>query len=143
MRLLIALAGIAVVATGCGGSNASSEPPPASTSAPNAGASAPASGTNDLRSAAQTYSNAYLTGRGAQAFDLLSKRCKASMGKAEFLATVHAAKQEFGIALPFKSFSAEINGMQARVTYTFAVSSINQDHEPWVNEGGSWHEDDC
>lgn len=35
-----------------------------------------------------------------------------------------------------------MRGDLARLTYTYAVSQINQSDEPWVDENG-WKNDDC
>ncbi|GAA2178852.1 hypothetical protein GCM10009785_03170 [Brooklawnia cerclae] len=96
-----------------------------------------------LRTAAQTYSDAYLTGDGDSAYSLLSARCQARIEISEFASMVDMAKSMYGSALPFTSFSADISGDMARVTYTFSVQAINQTDEPWVKEEGTWHEDDC
>lgn len=96
-----------------------------------------------LRSAAQKYSDAYLTGDAKTAYSILSTRCQDRLSKAEFAAMVDLAESMYGSALPFESFSAKISDEFARVTYTFSVKAINQTKEPWVKEGGSWREDDC
>lgn len=95
-----------------------------------------------LRRAVQAYSDAYLTGKPS-AYGMLSARCRVRMGRSHFAGMLAAAKNLYGNALPMKSFSAKISGDMARVTYTYAVSAIDQTAEPWVREGGSWHEDDC
>ena len=66
-----------------------------------------------------------------------------SSGGGYWVVTADGAVQAFGDALPFKSYDAELNGNQARVTYTYTVASINQEQEPWVLEDGAWREDDC
>jgi len=96
-----------------------------------------------LRSAVTKYSGAFLTGDSPIAYGLLSARCKKRMSAAEFSDIVAGAKDMYGSALPIKTFHAQISGDLARVTYTYDVSAINQDSEPWVREGGHWHEDDC
>lgn len=97
----------------------------------------------DIRAAAQSYSDAFLTGDSEAAFDLLSERCQERHGEAGFTAIVELAATQYGVALPFDTFAAEVNDDQARATYTFPDASINQDSEPWVMEGGEWKEDDC
>jgi len=105
--------------------------------------SAKASEADALRTSVQGYSDAYLTGQPIKAYNLLSGRCKERMSLSYFTGLVTAAKQQFGSALPFKTYDAQISGNLARVTYMYDVVSINQVHEPWVKESGSWKEDDC
>ena len=96
-----------------------------------------------LRTAVQAYSDAFLTGNGKQAYLLLSTRCQERNSLAEFTAMTAQAKALYGDPLPMKSYEAQISGDMARVTYTYAISGINQTREPWVRESGNWHEDDC
>jgi hypothetical protein len=132
-------------ASGVTTSSPTSTTAPASTSSSTKPATPTAStaGEAELKAAVQAYSDAYLTGDASGGYALLSARCQKRVSKAEFIALVGQAKQQFGEALPFKSFDAEINGPQARITYTYSVASINQDQEPWALEDGSWREDDC
>jgi len=96
-----------------------------------------------LRAAVQAYSDAFLSGNAKQAYALLSTRCQERSTLAEFTAITDQAKALYGNPLPMSSFKAQISGDLARVTYTYAVSAINQTREPWVRESGDWHEDDC
>lgn len=99
--------------------------------------------TDAIRKAATTYSDAFLSGDADAAYGALSARCKDRIGEVEFTSVVQAAKDTYGSALKFKTFEAEVNGRQARVTYTYAISAINQTDEPWVKEDGRWRQDDC
>lgn len=143
---------VLVAACGSGGDTPATSPTTPSTAAapstPRASAtSAKAPSTVDetsaLRTTVQAYSDAYLTGKGEAAYALLSKRCQERMDRNQFVALVGQAKQMYGSALPIQTFKAEVSGDLARVTYTYSVSAINQDAEPWVRESGHWHEDDC
>jgi hypothetical protein len=96
-----------------------------------------------LKAAVQAYSDAFLTGDGKTAYGLLSQQCRKRTTLAEFSSMLDTAKQLYGSALPIETFSASISGDLARVTYTYTIKAINQDHEPWVREDGDWHEDDC
>lgn len=128
----------------CGGESASKKADkPASASPESPSASASTSGGDDIRKQVVAYSDAFLTGDSAAAYPLLSQRCRKRMSKEEFADLVSQAAKQYGSPLSLRTFKAEVNGDQARVTYTYAVSDINQDREPWVREGGSWHEDDC
>lgn len=95
-----------------------------------------------LRAAVQAYSDAYLTGSQA-AYDMLSARCRARHSSESFAAILAGAKALYGSPLAIRTFEAEIAGNLARATYTYEVAAINQTGEPWVREGGGWHEDDC
>jgi hypothetical protein len=97
----------------------------------------------ELKAAVVAYSDAFLTGDSDSAYAIFSKRCKDRMDEAEFAGIVAQAKNLYGSALPLKSLEAQISGDLARVTYTYEVSGIDQDSEPWVREGGRWRQDDC
>jgi hypothetical protein len=96
-----------------------------------------------LRANVQAYSDAFLTGDGDTAYGLITERCQARMARDDFVSLVSQAKDLYGSALQFKTYKAEINVSQARVTYTYDISAINQTQEPWALESGSWHNDDC
>lgn len=151
MSRTLFLAAAVLVLAGCGASDgdAAGEPAPKSSTAgavsPSAASEAPTqSAENAIKAAAKAYSDAFLTGNGVDAYALLSERCKARNPGADFSNMVSLAATTYGEALPFDTFAADINGEQARVTYTYAASpDINQTDEPWVLEGGAWREDDC
>lgn len=103
-------------------------------------------GRNDedpLRKAVQRYSDAYLAGDAGTAYSLLSGRCQNRVSRSAFSELARGAKKLYGAKQPLKTFKADINGTQARVTYTYSVSAINQTGEPWVKESGEWRQDDC
>jgi hypothetical protein len=141
--------------TGCDGSSTEAQPVPTNvptTAAPSVTGSAiasaaPASKSVDsaaaLKKAVKAYSDAFLTGKVAESRALLSKRCKDRVGSAAWQGIVAGAGQQYGTALPIKTYRAQVSGNLARVTYTYDVAEINQDSEPWVREAGHWHEDDC
>lgn len=141
MRVLGVLV-LAVVLAACGGGGDPVAKPTRSAS-PSVSVSSSPDPQVELRAAVQAYSDAYLTGKGAAAYALLSKRCQARSTPADFAALVKEAGDLYGSALPLKSFDADVSGDMARVTYTYDLAAINQDSEPWVREGGAWHEDDC
>lgn len=95
-----------------------------------------------LRDAVQAYSDAFLTGDDAAAFDALSARCQDKVGADAFGTVVNAAGKTYGTALPIKTFDADVNDTQARVTYTYDMAAIDQKDQPWVDEGG-WKYDAC
>lgn len=96
-----------------------------------------------LRKAVTSYSNAYLTGDADTAYAQLSARCVNRTTVTEFAELVSAAETAYGSALPLATYSANISGDLARVTYTYADATINQESEPWVKESGKWKQDDC
>lgn len=95
-----------------------------------------------LRTAVQAYSDSFLTG-DMTAYAILTGRCRDRLSADEFRTMLDAAKAEYGQAQRFRSYSADISGNLARVTYTYDDSSIDQGAEPWARESGEWHEDDC
>lgn len=108
-------------------------------------ATSPAAPTDDgaLRGAVQSYSDAFLTGDADTAYAQLTERCRARTDEAQFASIVEQAADLYGSALAFETYEADVNGDQARVTYTYAVAAINQQQEPWAREAGVWHNDDC
>jgi hypothetical protein len=146
MRTLATLATLALLTlAGCGGNNDDSgaEAAPA-TDAPAPATSDPVPAPEqELRAAVSAYSDAFLTGKGEVAYDLLSLQCQAKVSIKEFGAVVEQAGQLYGTPLPFTSYSGELTGARALVTYGYQVEAINQADEPWVLEQGSWRNDDC
>ena len=154
MRRYLSGAIAVLVVTGCGGATGGdagatgtpSASSPGTTSTKMTSGPTNTATTSDeaaLRAAVQAYSDAFLTGNGKQAYALLSTRCQERNALAEFTAMTDQAKVLYGNPLPMKSYTAQISGDMARVTYTYAISGINQTREPWVRESGNWHEDDC
>lgn len=146
MRSLVVTLAAMLLIAGCGAEDAEPKAEPSPSSSPSAPPTAPEPTVDEqavLKKAVQKYSDAFLAGRGTEAYDLLSARCQKRMGKSEFLDIVTQAKATYGSALAIKTFDATISGDLARVTYTYDVPAINQDAEPWVREGGQWREDDC
>jgi hypothetical protein len=96
----------------------------------------------ELEAAVRAYSAAFLSGN-SEAYELLSKRCKERMPRAEFLQVITAASQLYG---PQDIVSLEVDqiaGDLGRVTSTYVKSELNQRSEPWVRENGAWRVDDC
>jgi hypothetical protein len=96
-----------------------------------------------LRASVQAYSDAYLTGKAQQAFDLLTPRCQKMYPLASFSVIVAAAGSLYGTPLPMTSFKAHIAGGMARVTYTYTIAGINQTDQPWTLEAQGWRDDNC
>lgn len=96
-----------------------------------------------LHTAVLVFSNSYLTGKPLASYHLISYRCRARIPISRWTSLVAAAEHQYGSELPFKTFRAQIHGNRARVTYTFAVRALDQTSQPWVEENGTWHKDDC
>jgi hypothetical protein len=148
---LLAIPAALLALTACNGSGDRAAPPSAPTTSAAAVATpavvapsaSPTPSAPSLRSTVQAYSDAYLTGDAKHAYSLLSARCQRRLSAQEFGAIVEQAGALYGTALPMKAFHADVSGGMARVTYTYSVTALNQDAEPWVMESGAWHEDDC
>ena len=150
---------LALAATACGGDgqpvatvtvtpSTSSSAPEVTTSAPAPTTAAPTPSPADtdraaLEAAVRAYSRAFLTGRAREAHALLSKRCQARLSLDAMTTITAQARDTYG-DLPVRTLHVDaLAGDLARVTYTFAVPALTQTGEPWVREGGRWHEDDC
>lgn len=96
-----------------------------------------------LKRTVKTYSNKFLDGRGAAAYEMLTKRCKATIDRKQFISASNLAKELYGGPMAFESFSATIKGRTARATYTYAASSLDQRREPWRKVSGSWRMNEC
>jgi hypothetical protein len=96
-----------------------------------------------VRQAAEAYSDAFLTGDADAAFRLLSRRCRETIGIAAFGDIVDEAADLYGSPLAFTSFRADVKGSKASLTYTYDVPALDQVDEPWVQRGGQWRNDDC
>lgn len=96
-----------------------------------------------LEAQVRAYSTAFLTGDGAAAYDLLSKRCQERNERVGFVNTVTLAAKQYG-PQDIKALTVDqASGDLARVTYTYDTAALDQRGEPWVREGGQWRVDDC
>lgn len=156
LRVGVAVVCLGVALAGCSGGEDSkdesaaadtvSTAPPAATgqaqtSAPATSAAAPDQAA--LERAVRDYSAAYLGGDPAKAFGLLSKRCQLRLGQQQMADAVSMAKDQYGPQDITSLHVDTLQGTLARVTYTYADTTLNQSSEPWVAEGGQWREDDC
>ena len=110
------------------------------------GTTEPASATTQrvlLKRAVKAYSDAFLDGRGADAYAMLTARCRARTDRDKFLQVSDLAKQIYGGPMPFTSYRAVIDGRRARATYTYAARSLNQRKEPWLRVSGRWRMNEC
>lgn len=146
-KIVTAVVLAASMLAGCSSSDSRSSKSKSSTSKTNkkttATKKAKRSVTDELRTAVETYSNAFLTGDATTAYGLLSERCRERLSQAEFTETVNAAKQTYGTALRFESYSGTTTGDRGTATYTYSAKALDQKDEPWTREGGNWHRDNC
>jgi hypothetical protein len=155
-KIISVCVGASLLVAGCGDTTdadlptATGKSAPAESSSPavtpstQASAAAEEAGAKDeLRLAVKAYSDAFLTGDATTAYGLLSERCRKRTSLSEFTGIVTAAERMYGSALPLETYSAKVSDDLARVTYTYSIKAINQEAEPWVREGGDWHQDDC
>ncbi len=97
----------------------------------------------ELRSAVEAYSDAFLAGDAAAAHALLSTRCRESLSEDQYATVVSTAAGAYGDATLTSFEVDEVSGDEARVTYRYDEPAIDQENEPWLREGGAWHNDDC
>ncbi len=133
-QLLLPLLVTVALMSGCGGDDE-----PSGTGDPDLTGRSEAA----LRKSVQAYSDAFLTGDGSGAHALLTPRCQEALPKEGFSKVVEQAGEMYGSALEFTSYEAEIDGKQARATYTYENSDLDQKNEPWFLEGDRWLLDDC
>lgn len=109
------------------------------------GVASPASANSDeraLKRAVHAYSKAFLSGRGADAYGMISGRCKARIDRAQFMRAADMAGDLYG-PLPIETLRVDIDGRSARATYTYAVRPLNQRNEPWLKVSGTWRMNEC
>jgi hypothetical protein len=140
MKIAAALLTVLLSLTACGGSSDNTPTPKASATVTTTTPAADPS--SDLKAAVHAYSKAYLTGDGASAYAMLTKRCRTKLALSEFAAASESAKSLYG-NVPIKTLDVKVNGTKATATYTYAVATINQTDQPWVFESGAWHYDQC
>lgn len=95
-----------------------------------------------LRSAVTAYSDAYLGGDAKTAFAIRSTRCQIEIGRGTFTNLVSQAALIYG-KLPIRSYSEQVDGSTAKVTYGYDVSTLNQTEQPWTRHQGEWRYDNC
>jgi hypothetical protein len=95
-----------------------------------------------LRAAVLAYSESYLSGGADVVYNLMSRRCQQQVTLAEVTDGVALAQRMYD-EQPVRSLTAFIEDDEARVTYSYATSDLNQTREPWTRESGEWRNDDC
>lgn len=114
-----------------------------SAASPDPSPSAVADPKADLERAYRTYVKAFLTGDGATAYGLLSKRCQAKDKLSEFAAASEAAADLYG-DVDYTINSVTVTGDTGTLDATYAVSALNQGGgSEWVLEDGEWRSDKC
>ena len=95
-----------------------------------------------VEDAVRSYSSAFLSGNGEKAASLLSQRCNTPALRQQIISAASMAPAMYGQAA-IVSVSPIVNGDHATVTYRFNQPAIDQENQPWFNEGGAWHYDKC
>ena len=141
--ILSALFAAALAVTGCGSAE-DPKPQEAKPAVIRTEASEPALPTEtQLRADVRKYSGAFLSGDAASAWRMLSERCRDRQNRSEFNQLVSAGAAMYGDARITTLQVDTKHGSLARVSYDYDQPEINQDHEPWAVERGSWRNDDC
>lgn len=97
-----------------------------------------------LRVDAQAYTNAYITADLNAAWDLLSTRCQAFIGRHHFDSNSIDANYTYGQPHQITTFYAHVHGRRAELTYSFAdAPGLDKTAQPWVRQRGAWRNDDC
>jgi len=115
-------------------------------SIPSVGMTEPASAATQralLRTAVKAYSDAFLDGRGADAYTMLTGRCRTRIDRQEFIDASALAKEIYGGPMSFTSYRAVIDGHRARATYTYEARALDQRREPWLRVSGRWRMNQC
>lgn len=160
MRALNVVAGLALAAAlvGCSddGTDKADEPtteatssqaPPTSTASTDAGLTDSATDSvtpeKAVEAAYRTYVEAFLTGDGATAYGLLSKRCQSENKLSEFAAAAEAAAELYGL-VDYKINSVKVDGDTAVLDAEYPVEALNHGGgSEWLLEDGQWRSDKC
>lgn len=87
------------------------------------------------------YSAAYADGDGDTAVELLAEQCSAATGLIR--TAVQVIGEQYDELAPIE-FSADVEGNEATVSYTFEdAPELARDGELWVLEDGRWRLADC
>lgn len=140
-RVLLLVVVSVMVLSSCGGSASKTAAP--SSAASVATTTIPPSNNSGLRQAVEGYSAAYLGDKPAEAYGLLSARCRSQLTVAQMVSLTHGAKLMYGSAKLIGYHEDEVVGDSARVTYSYNQPSINQSGQRWTREAGRWHWDAC
>lgn len=136
--------------TACGGAEDAPEAAPSDTpssvaepTATEEAATEPPAQEAELEASYRTYVKAFLTGDGATAYALLSKRCRDLQPLSEFAAISESAAEVYG-EVDYTIESVTVDGDRGTLDATYAVEALNQGGgSEWVLEGGEWRTDKC
>ena len=103
----------------------------------------PANASADLTAAVRTYSDAYFKPDPHKGYSLLSKRCQASVTPTAYAQELTQAVTTYGHQKLQTVKVDRLSGTLGTVSYTYDNSILNQDGQPWTQEGGAWRYDDC
>jgi hypothetical protein len=95
-----------------------------------------------LEDAVRAYTAAFLGGDDEAAYGLLTERCHGEMASAQFKDIVDQATNLYG-GETITSYSEDVNGNTATVTYELTDPTLNQTNERWVLENDAWRNDEC
>lgn len=142
-------AALLLALTACGGGSDDGDAKAPATSAPTETSSAPAVEQEDgpeaaLEESFRTYVDAFFTGDGATAYELLSERCQASQPLSDVAALAESAAELYG-EVDYTIDSVTVNGNEGQVDATYAVEALNSGGggSTWVLEDGTWRTDKC
>lgn len=143
-----AVMAVALTASACGGSDegGAGDAAPASESSAVSESPTPTEaspGEDELEAAYRSYIEAFLTGDGATAYQLLSQRCRDSEPLSEFAAVAESAAELYG-KVDYTIESVTVDGDTGKVDATYAAEALNSGGgSEWVYEDGGWHSDKC
>jgi hypothetical protein len=97
----------------------------------------------ELATAYRTFVDAFLSGEGATAYDLLSERCQGVYSPEEYVDGSADAAEDFGL-VDYVIVSVTVNGDTGEVDGEFPVAELNHDGgTAFVLEDGKWRADRC
>lgn len=142
MRAYAAMASVVLLA-GCGGA-ADDQPDDAPISLP---AGVPTKqlshAERELATAYRTFVDAFLSGDGATAYDLLSERCQGVYSPEEYADGSADAAEDIGL-VDYVIVSVRVDGGRGEVDGEFPVAELNhKGGTAFVLEDGEWRADRC
>ncbi|TXL62928.1 hypothetical protein [Aeromicrobium terrae] len=83
-------------------------------------------------------------GRGGEAYELMSNRCRAKDPKSTYVRNSKLIHQNLvGDEVEPQDVKISVESDRARVTYTLDIPQISDAKQRWIKESGEWHLDSC
>ncbi len=99
----------------------------------------------EIRKQVDVFVETIFSGRGGEAYELMSDRCRRKDPKSTYVRNSTLIHQNLvGDAVEAQDVKVSVSdGGRARVTYTLDIPQASNAKQRWVKESGEWHLDSC